>query len=158
ICPSRTAPGAAMVLAPCRAGESQYTPDKHSWERSRMGDAQTAELFRPLTLAGMTLKNRIVMSPMTRGRSPGGTPNELNVEYYAQRASAGLVFGEATAIADHGAGIMDSPGSFHDAQVDGWKRVTDEVHARGGHMGLQLFHCGHNLHPSLHPRGEVAFG
>ncbi|HWK13919.1 MAG TPA: alkene reductase [Rhizobiaceae bacterium] len=123
-----------------------------------MGDAQTAELFRPLTLAGMTLKNRIVMSPMTRGRSPGGTPNELNVEYYAQRASAGLVFGESTAIADHGAGIMDSPGIFNDAQIDGWKRVTDEVHARGGHMGLQLFHCGHNLHPSLHPRGEVAFG
>lgn len=119
---------------------------------------QPVELFRPIQLGPVMLKNRIVMSPMTRARSPGGVPNDLNVEYYSSRADAGLVFAESTAISPEGAGLVYCPYIFNEEHAAGWKRVTDAVHAKGGHMVLQLFHCGHNLHPSMHPRGEVPFG
>jgi len=119
---------------------------------------ETVELFRPIRLGPLTLKNRIVMSSMTRARSPGGTPNDLNVEYYSSRADAGLIFGESTAISAEGAGLVYCPYIFNEEHAAGWKRVTDAVHAKGGHMVMQLFHCGHNLHPSMHPRGEVPFG
>lgn len=119
---------------------------------------QSAELFRPVQLGPLTLKNRIVMSPMTRARSPGGVPNDLNVEYYSSRAEAGLLFAESTAISAEGAGLVYCPYIFNEEHAAGWKRVTDAVHAKGGHIVLQLFHCGHNLHPSMHPRGEIPFG
>ncbi len=120
--------------------------------------AENVELFRPIKVGPLQLKNRIVMSPMTRARSPGGVPNDLNVEYYSSRAEAGLVFAESTAISAEGAGLVYCPYIFNAEHAAGWKRVTDAVHAKGGHMVLQLFHCGHNLHPSMHPRGEVPFG
>ncbi len=116
------------------------------------------ELLQPITLAGVELSNRVVMSPMTRSRTPGGVPNDLNVEYYRQRASAGLIFGESTAVSANGVGVIDTPGIFTEEQVKGWKRVTDAVHAEGGHMFLQLWHCGHNSHPSLLPGGAAPIG
>jgi N-ethylmaleimide reductase len=119
---------------------------------------EPVELFRPIQLGPLTLKNRIVMSPMTRARSPGGVPNDLNVEYYSSRADAGLLFAESTAISPEGAGLVYCPYIFNDDHAAGWKRVTDAVHAKGGRIVLQLFHCGHNLHPSMHPRGEAPFG
>jgi N-ethylmaleimide reductase len=116
------------------------------------------ELLQPLKLGGMTLRNRIVMSAMTRCRTPGGVPNELNALYYRQRASAGIIFAESTAISPYGIGFANTPGIFTEEQVEGWKRVTDGVHAEGGHIFLQLWHCGHNSHPSLLPGGATPVG
>ena len=112
------------------------------------------ELFRPVTLGRAQLGNRIVMSPMTRGRTPGGVPNEFNAEYYRQRASAGLIIAESTAITPMAVGFANSPNLFDAEHVAAWKRVTDAVHVRGGTVFLQLWHCGRNSHPSLLP-GEV---
>jgi len=117
-----------------------------------------AELLQPLELGGMTLRNRIVMSAMTRSRTPGGVPNELNALYYRQRASAGIIFAESTAVSPYGIGFANTPGIFTDEQVEGWKRVTDGVHAEGGRIFLQLWHCGHNSHPSLLPGGATPIG
>ncbi len=119
---------------------------------------ESAELFQPVRLGPYSLRNRIAMSPMTRARTPGGVPNDLNVEYYSSRADAGLIFAESTAISAEGAGLVYCPHMFNDDHAAGWKRVTDAVHAKGGRICLQLFHCGHNLHPSMHPRGAVPFG
>lgn len=117
-----------------------------------------AELLQPITLGDMTLPNRIVMSAMTRSRTPGGVPNELNALYYRQRASAGIIFAESTAVSAYGIGFADTPGIFTDAQVEGWKQVTEGVHAEGGRIFLQLWHCGHNSHPSLLPGGALPVG
>jgi N-ethylmaleimide reductase len=117
-----------------------------------------AELLQPIELGGMTLRNRIVMSAMTRSRTPGGVPNELNALYYRQRASAGIIVAESTAVSPYGVGLLHSPGIFSDEQVEGWKRVTDGVHAEGGRIFLQLWHCGHNSHPSMLPGGATPFG
>ncbi|WEK46258.1 MAG: alkene reductase [Candidatus Andeanibacterium colombiense] len=95
---------------------------------------------------------------MTRSRTPGGVPNALNAEYYAQRASAGLVFAESTAISPYGVGFTDTPGIFSDEQAAGWAKVTDAVHRRGGHIVLQLWHSGHYSHRSLLPGGALPIG
>ena len=116
------------------------------------------ELLQPLELAGMTLRNRIAMSAMTRSRTPGSIPNEINALYYRQRASAGMVFAESTAVSPFGIGFTNTPGIFTDDQAEGWKRVTDGVHAAGGRICLQLWHCGHNSHPSLLPGGATPVG
>jgi len=124
-----------------------------------MTEREKTELFQPITFAGVTMKNRIVMSAMTRGRTPGGVPNELNVEYYSQRAAAGLVFGESTAISPTGVGFGgDHPKIYSEDHAAGWKRVTDAVHAKGSRMFLQLWHCGRNSHPSLQPGNALPFG
>lgn len=115
-------------------------------------------LLQPIELRGMTLRNRIVMSAMTRCRTPGGIPNELNALYYRQRASAGIIFAESTAVSPHGIGIINSPGIFTDEQVEGWRRVTDGVHAEGGRIFLQLWHCGQISHPSMLPAGGRPVG
>ena len=109
-------------------------------------------LFQPLEWAGLTLPNRVVMAPLTRSRAgqPGDVPTELMAEYYAQRASAGLIVSEATNISPIAKGYVFTPGIFTPEQVAGWGRVTDAVHARGGHMVLQLWHCGRVSHVSLH--------
>jgi len=112
-------------------------------------------LFRPLQLGPLELPNRIVMAPMTRSRSsqPGDVPNEMMAAYYAQRASAGLIVTEATQISPEGQGYSFTPGIYSDAQVQGWRRVTDAVHAAGGRIALQLWHVGRMSHASFHSDG-----
>lgn len=117
-----------------------------------------AQLFQPIQLGATLLKNRIVMSPMTRGRTPDSIPNDLNVQYYAERADAGLIVAESTYISPRAAGFIDNPGIYTDEQAAGWKRVTDAVHARRGRMALQLWHCGHNSHPLMQPGNILPFG
>lgn len=112
-------------------------------------------LFTPLPLGTLTLPNRIVMAPLTRMRSkqPGNIPQALNAEYYAQRASAGLIISEATQISQQGQGYPGTPGIHSPEQVAGWKLVTDAVHRAGGRIFLQLYHVGRISHPSHQPGG-----
>ena len=112
-------------------------------------------LFSPLQLGPLSLPNRMVMAPMTRSRTsqPGDVPNALMATYYAQRASAGLIVSEATQISRQGQGYSFTPGIYSEAQVDGWRRVTDAVHAAGGRMVLQLWHVGRMSHASFHADG-----
>lgn len=114
-------------------------------------------LFQSYKLGGLLLKNRIVMAPLTRNRANHGTdvPNGLNAEYYAQRASAGLIISEATQISPTGKGYAWTPGMYSPAQVDGWRMVTNAVHARGGAIFAQLWHVGRISHPSLQPDGAA---
>ncbi len=119
-------------------------------------DAQV--LFQPIDFAGLRIPNRIVMSPMTRSRTPGSVPNALNAEYYAQRASAGLVFAESTAVSAYGVGFIDTPGIFTDEQTAGWAGVTKAVHERGGRIVLQLWHAGHYSHRTLLPDEVLPIG
>ncbi len=105
-------------------------------------------LFQPLTAGELELPNRIVMSPLTRCRaSEGRVPNELNAEYYAQRASAGLIISEATSINPDAVGYPDTPGIWSDEQVEGWRLVTDAVRRSGGRIVLQLWHVGRMSDP-----------
>ena len=108
------------------------------------------DLFSPATLGSITLKNRMVMAPLTRNRAgDDGVPQDLNVTYYAQRASAGLIVTEATPISEMAHGYPNLPGIYTDAQVAGWQKVTDAVHAKGSKIVLQLWHVGRISHPSL---------
>jgi len=108
-------------------------------------------LFTPLQAGAMYLANRIVMAPLTRNRAPGATPNDLMKTYYEQRASAGLIITEATAISHQGQGYADVPGLYGEAHVAGWKVVTDAVHAAGGKIVTQLWHVGRISHAELQP-------
>lgn len=102
-----------------------------------------ADLFTPVTLGSLRLRNRIVMAPMTRSRAlPGDVPGELAVQYYGARAAAGLIITEGTQPSPDGKGYCRTPGIYSDAQVAGWRRVTDAVHAAGGGIVVQLMHCG----------------
>jgi N-ethylmaleimide reductase len=108
-------------------------------------------LFSPLTLGRYTLANRIVMAPMTRCRSvDANTPNDLMAEYYAQRASAGLIISEASQISKLGIGYPCTPGIHTPEQIEAWKKVTQAVHEKGGRMFLQLWHVGRVSHSSYH--------
>jgi len=110
------------------------------------------DLFSPVKLGGIALKNRMVMAPLTRNRAgAGGVQQAMNVTYYAQRASAGLIISEATPISAMAHGYPALPGIYTDEQVAGWKKVTDAVHAEGGKIVLQLWHVGRISHPSLLP-------
>ena len=109
-----------------------------------------ADLFSPVKLGGIALNNRIVMAPLTRNRAgEGGVPQDINVKYYEQRASAGLIITEATPISPMGHGYPLLPGIYTDAQIAGWKKVTDAVHAKGGKIVIQLWHVGRISHPTL---------
>ncbi len=109
------------------------------------------KLFTPTQLGALSLKNRVVMAPLTRMRAAHeDIPGELAAEYYSQRASAGLIISEATQISNLGKGYPATPGIYSDAQVAGWKKVTDAVHAKGGKMVCQLWHVGRISHSSLH--------
>ncbi|KQR69088.1 alkene reductase [Rhizobium sp. Leaf341] len=108
-------------------------------------------LFEPTTAGDIALANRIVMAPLTRNRSPGAVPNTLNVTYYEQRATAGLIITEATAITHQGQGYADVPGLYTAEALEGWKRVTSAVHAAGGKIVVQLWHVGRISHTSLQP-------
>lgn len=114
-----------------------------------------SKLFEPVKLGDLELKNRVFMAPLTRMRSqqPGNIPYELNAIYYAQRASAGLIIAEATQIDQSGQGYPATPGIHSDAQIQGWKLVTDAVHAAGGKIFLQLWHVGRISHSSFQPDG-----
>jgi 2,4-dienoyl-CoA reductase-like NADH-dependent reductase (Old Yellow Enzyme family) len=107
-----------------------------------------ATLFDAVKLGDLELPHRIVMAPLTRCRaSEGRTPNALMREYYAQRASAGLILSEATSITPMGVGYPSTPGVWSEAQVEGWREITRAVHAGGGLIMLQLWHVGRISHP-----------
>ncbi len=111
-------------------------------------------LFDPLRLGDLEFANRVVMAPLTRNRAiEGGVPGPLTVEYYVQRASAGLIIAEATQISPMGQGYFGTPGIHASQQVAGWRSVTDAVHAAGGRIVLQLWHVGRISHTSLLPDG-----
>ena len=113
-------------------------------------------LFQPYALHSLTLKNRVVMAPLTRSRSnEEGIPPAYAAEYYAQRASAGLIVSEATNISAQARGYAKTPGIWNDAQVEAWKPVTEAVHRAGGVFFLQLWHTGRISHPSLQPGGVL---
>ena len=101
-------------------------------------------LFQSLKLGALTLPNRIIMAPLTRSRAanPGRVPNDLMVEYYTQRASAGLILTEATSVTPMGVGYANTPGIWSTEQVEGWKKITKAVHDKKGHIFLQLWHVG----------------
>jgi N-ethylmaleimide reductase len=109
-------------------------------------------LFSPAKLGSINLSNRIVMAPLTRNRAgEAGVPQTINVTYYEQRATAGLIITEATPISEMAHGYPLLPGIYTDAQVAGWKKITDAVHAKGGKIVIQLWHVGRISHPSLLP-------
>ena len=110
-------------------------------------------LFDPVQAGDLKLANRIVMAPLTRNRSPNAIPPDIAATYYAQRASAGLLITEATAISHQGQGYSDVPGLYGTEQLDAWKRVTDAVHAKGGKIVVQLWHVGRVSHTELQPGG-----
>lgn len=112
---------------------------------------ESGSLFSPFRLGSLELANRIVMSPMTRSRAlEGGVPNSLAARYYAQRASAGLIITEASQVSPQGVGYIRTPGIHSDAQVAGWRSVTDAVHGAGGKIFAQLWHVGRVSHPDFH--------
>ena len=115
-------------------------------------------LFSHTSLGPLALQNRLVMAPMTRNRAVGNVPNDLMVEYYAQRATAGLIITEGTSPSPNGTGYARIPGIYSAAQVAGWKRVTDAVHGRGARIFMQLMHCGRIAHPLNLPPGARALG
>ena len=107
-------------------------------------------LFDPIRLGSIECRNRILMAPLTRGRaSHSHIPNDLMVEYYRQRASAGLIISEATGISQQGLGVPFAPGIWNPEQIAGWKKVTHAVHAEGGKIVLQLWHMGRVVHSSF---------
>ncbi len=113
--------------------------------------SHSPHLLSPFDLRGLPLRNRVVMAPLTRGRAGRErVPNDLMLEYYTQRASAGLIISEATTISEQGFGWVDSPGIYNEAQVAGWAKITAALHARGTPIFLQLWHCGRASHSSFH--------
>ncbi|HET8727114.1 MAG TPA: alkene reductase [Alphaproteobacteria bacterium] len=117
-------------------------------------------LFTPLRVGEIELPNRIVMAPLTRNRAlpEGDLPHALNVEYYAQRAGAGLIITEGSQISPEGKGYAWTPGIHSAEQVAGWRRITDAVHAKGGRIAIQLWHVGRVSHTSLQPEGRAPVG
>ncbi|MBP0614398.1 alkene reductase [Jiella mangrovi] len=113
-------------------------------------------LLQPYDLGPVSLANRVVMAPLTRSRATSdGVPKDMHVEYYRQRAGAGLIITEATNISPEGRGYAWTPGIFNDEQVAAWKKVTDAVHAEDGKIVLQLWHVGRVSHPDLQPGGAL---
>ena len=118
-----------------------------------------SNLWDPITVGRMPLKHRFAMSPMTRSRAkPDGTPGDLAVEYYGQRAGLGLLITEGTQPSDDGQGYISTPGIYTDAHVAGWRAIADAVHAEGAHLVIQLMHVGRMSHPdnTPHHRQPVA--
>src|SRR5258708_3149142 len=115
-----------------------------------------SSLFSSAKIGPYQFSHRVVMAPLTRMRSdPGDIPSDLMVEYYSQRASkSGLIISEATAVWIRGYGYAGAPGIYWDRQIEGWRRVTDAVHAKGGRIFLQLWHVGRQSHTDLQPNGE----
>jgi N-ethylmaleimide reductase len=118
-----------------------------------MTSKNESTLFSPYRLGPVELRNRVVMAPLTRNRAPGNVPNDMMAEYYGQRASAGLIITEGTSSSPNGLGYPRMPGIFSAAQVQGWARVTEAVHAKGGKVFVQLMHTGRVSHPLNLPAG-----
>jgi N-ethylmaleimide reductase len=113
--------------------------------------------FAPVRVGGDTLPNRLVMAPMTRSRAKfDGTPGDLAADYYAQRASVGLIVSEGTQPSDDGQGYLATPGIYTPTHIAGWKKVTTAVHDRGGHIFIQLMHAGRMSHPDNTPHHRQA--
>lgn len=113
-------------------------------------------LFQPFKLGNITLSNRMAMAPLTRNRAEAGNvPGPMTIEYYAQRASVGLIIAEATQVSAQAQGYVATPGVHSPEQIAAWRKVTDEVHARGGHIYLQMWHTGRMSHTAFQP-GEQA--
>jgi N-ethylmaleimide reductase len=117
-------------------------------------EIEMTKLFKPYDLAGLPLRNRIVMAPMTRARAANNTPDAATALYYRQRASAGLIITEGAPISEEGRGYLFTPGIYNSEQVTGWRRVTDEVHEVGGKIFIQLWHVGRVSHTSLQPQSN----
>ena len=119
----------------------------------------THALFRPVQLGELTLPNRLIMAPMTRSRATNEAvaAGDLQARYYAQRASAGLIVSEGTQISSEAVGYVATPGIHTEAQVAGWRTVTDAVHAAGGRIHAQIWHCGRISHADFHG-GEAPVG
>ncbi|MDJ0805846.1 MAG: alkene reductase [Gammaproteobacteria bacterium] len=116
---------------------------------------KSTDLFTPLTIGNLHMKNRIALAPMTRGRAGGQrVPNDLMGDYYLQRSGAGLLITEATVISTQGIGWIDSPGIYTEAMVEGWRRVTQQVRPTNTPFFLQLWHCGRASHSDFH-NGEL---
>ena len=114
--------------------------------------SDTIDLFSPITIGPLTLRNRIVMAPLTRNRAgEGNVPQDMNAKYYRQRATAGLIIAEATQVSADGVGYPATPGIHSPEQLAGWKKVTRGVHDEGGLIFLQLWFCGRISHPDLLP-------
>lgn len=115
-----------------------------------------ADLFEPVHLGDLTLANRMVMAPMTRNRADAdGVLQPMTVDYYRQRASAGLLITESAPVSPAAVGYPFTPGLYTEAQIAGWRLVTDAVHANRGHIFAQLQHCGRISHPSLLPHNAI---
>src|SRR6195952_2730472 len=118
--------------------------------------SNSTKLFEPYKLGPITLSNRIVMAPLTRNRALAGMiPNPLAIEYYGQRASAGLLITEASQVSQQGQGYQDTPGIYSKEQVAGWRKVTDRVHAAGGKIFIQIWHVGRISHVSLQENNQA---
>ncbi|HEX7381760.1 MAG TPA: alkene reductase [Nevskiaceae bacterium] len=115
-------------------------------------------LLSPLRIGALELPNRVLMAPLTRSRCPDQVPGELQQLYYRQRASAGMIVSEGTNISETARGYVFTPSIYTDAQEAGWERVVREVHAAGGRMALQLWHCGRVSHELVHPDGRQPVG
>jgi N-ethylmaleimide reductase len=123
---------------------------------SDRASAEPADLFEPTELGHLRLANRIVMAPLTRSRAGADDiPSEMAIEYYVQRATAGLIIAEATQISPQGKGYVLTPGIYSQPQVVAWKKITDAVHAAGGKIFLQLWHVGRISHPSIQLDGAL---
>jgi N-ethylmaleimide reductase len=114
-----------------------------------------SELYKPFDLAGLQLKNRVVMAPMTRSRALDNNPDGDTATYYRQRAGSGLIITEGVPISEEGRGYLYTPGIYTERQIAGWRVVTDAVHADWGHIFAQLWHVGRLSHTSLQPQGRA---
>lgn len=121
-----------------------------------MAQTLSPQLLSPVSLGALSLPNRVVMAPLTRSRSGSERiPNELMATYYQQRADAGLIVSEATVVSDQGIGWVNTPGIYSDEQAQAWKAITETVHNAGGHIFLQLWHCGRASHSSFHAQSQL---
>src|ERR1700733_3492383 len=136
----------------CRAMCFAPSPGCH------FGGTLMSLLYSPTKLGPFTLQNRLVISPMTRSRATGNVPNDLMVEYYKQRASAGLIITEGTSPSPNGLGYPRIPGLFNQSHVQGWKLVTSAVHSCGGKIFVQLMHTGRVTHIANLPAGAEVVG
>lgn len=121
------------------------------------GVLEISNLWRSATVGSLKLSHRLAMAPMTRSRAlPDGTPGNLSAEYYAQRASLGLLISEGTQPSDDGQGYLTTPGIYTDKHVEGWRKIADKVHAAGGYLFIQLMHVGRMSHPNNTPHHRQA--
>lgn len=116
----------------------------------------SSDLFSAVTVGNLTLENRMVMAPMTRNRAAeGNIPQQMNVDYYRQRASAGLIITEASQVSEYGIGYPMTPGIHNEQQAAGWKNIITAVHQQGGRIFIQLWYCGRISHPDLLPDHQL---